>query len=152
MEGGLFGAWAGLARLAALPGVGAVGFFGCALWRSSCWRSCRTCSGVRALMLLRSWLKSVCVIAPLRIMISSSFFYLDYHDQGRLPIPSGIFSEKREAGQVRYWQYGQAENSPDLAISDLTRFLLPACLRVFHLALEHVFLAQRHGDCRRAEF
>ena len=28
-----------------------------------------------------------------------------------------------EAGQVRYWQYGQAENSPDLAISDLSRFL-----------------------------
>ena len=30
---------------------------------------------------------------------------------------------EREAGQVRYWQYGQAENSPDLAISDLSRFL-----------------------------
>src|SRR5208282_1335178 len=119
MEGGLFEAWAGLARLAALPGVGAVGFFGCALWRSSCWRSCRTCSGVRALMLLRSWLKSVCVIAPLRIMISSSFFYLDYHDQGRLPIPS-----RWEAGQVRYWQYGQAKNSPDLAKSDPSRFPL----------------------------
>ncbi len=27
-----------------------------------------------------------------------------------------------------------------------------ACLRVFHLVLEHVFLAQRHCDCRRAEF
>src|SRR5271157_3327704 len=27
-----------------------------------------------------------------------------------------------------------------------------ACLRVFHLALEHVFLAQRHCDCRGAEF
>ena len=25
--------------------------------------------------------------------------------------------------QVRYWQYGQAEKSPDLAISDLSRFL-----------------------------
>jgi hypothetical protein len=28
-----------------------------------------------------------------------------------------------EAGQVRYWQYGQAEKSPDLAILDLSRFL-----------------------------
>ena len=28
-----------------------------------------------------------------------------------------------KAGQVRYWQYGQAEKSPDLAISDLSRFL-----------------------------
>ncbi len=28
-----------------------------------------------------------------------------------------------EAGQVRYWQCGQAEKSPDLAISDLSRFL-----------------------------
>jgi len=27
-----------------------------------------------------------------------------------------------KAGQVRYWQYGQAEKSPDLAISDLSRF------------------------------
>ena len=27
-----------------------------------------------------------------------------------------------------------------------------ACLRVFHLMLEHVFLAQRHCDCRGAEF
>jgi hypothetical protein len=31
--------------------------------------------------------------------------------------------EKAEAGQVRYWQYGQAEKSPDLAISELSRFL-----------------------------
>ncbi len=28
-----------------------------------------------------------------------------------------------KAGRVRYWQYGQAEKSPDLAISDLSRFL-----------------------------
>src|SRR5208283_3295173 len=27
-----------------------------------------------------------------------------------------------------------------------------ACLRVFYLLLEQVFLAQRHGDCRGAEF
>ncbi len=27
-----------------------------------------------------------------------------------------------KAGQVRYWQYGQAQKSPDLAISDLSRF------------------------------
>ena len=33
-----------------------------------------------------------------------------------------------EAGQVRYWQYGQAESSPDLAISDLSRFLEPVPL------------------------
>jgi hypothetical protein len=31
--------------------------------------------------------------------------------------------KRRKAGQVRYWQYGQAEKSPDLAISDLSRFL-----------------------------
>ena len=30
---------------------------------------------------------------------------------------------ERKAGQVRYWQCGQAEKSPDLAISDLSRFL-----------------------------
>jgi len=30
-----------------------------------------------------------------------------------------------KAGQVRYWQCGQAEKSPDLAISDLSRFLCP---------------------------
>ncbi len=28
-----------------------------------------------------------------------------------------------KAGQVRYWQYGRAEKSPDLAILDLSRFL-----------------------------
>ena len=34
----------------------------------------------------------------------------------------------RKAGQIRYWQYGQAEKSPDLAISDLSRLprLCPA--------------------------
>ena len=30
---------------------------------------------------------------------------------------------QQEAGRVRYWQYGQAEKSPDLAISDPSRFL-----------------------------
>jgi len=35
-------------------------------------------------------------------------------------------AESGKAGQVRYWQYGQAERSPDLAISDLSRF--PACV------------------------
>ena len=41
--------------------------------------------------------------------------------------PADVRKRKREseAGQVRYWQYGQAENSPDLAISDLSRFLSP---------------------------
>ena len=34
----------------------------------------------------------------------------------------GEGSEAGEAGQVRYWQYGQAEKSPDLAISDMSRF------------------------------
>ena len=29
----------------------------------------------------------------------------------------------QKAGRVRYWQYEQAEKSPDLAISDLSRFL-----------------------------
>ena len=43
---------------------------------------------------------------------------------------SGKRDTKREAGQVRYWQYGQAENSPDLAISDLSRFLSPVPLPV----------------------
>ena len=32
---------------------------------------------------------------------------------------------RRKAGRVRYWQYGQAEKSPDLAISDLSRFRFP---------------------------
>jgi len=32
---------------------------------------------------------------------------------------------ERKAGRVRYWRYGQAEKSPDLAISDLSRFLPP---------------------------
>jgi len=31
----------------------------------------------------------------------------------------------RKAGQVHYWQYGQPEKSPDLAISDLSRFRFP---------------------------
>ena len=30
---------------------------------------------------------------------------------------------REKAGQARYWRYGQAEKSPDLAISDLSRFL-----------------------------
>ena len=30
---------------------------------------------------------------------------------------------REKAGRVRYWQYGQAEKSPDLAISDPSRFL-----------------------------
>ena len=29
---------------------------------------------------------------------------------------------ERKAGQVRYWQYGLAKSSPDLAILDLSRF------------------------------
>ena len=33
-----------------------------------------------------------------------------------------LIHAKRKAGRVRYWQYGQAEKSPDLAISDLSRF------------------------------
>ena len=39
---------------------------------------------------------------------------------------SGTGTGKAGQGQVRYWQYGQAENSPDLAISDLSRFLFPS--------------------------
>ncbi len=35
----------------------------------------------------------------------------------------GEFWDGQKAGRVRYWQYGQAEKSPDLAISDLSRFL-----------------------------
>src|SRR5271157_4644583 len=35
---------------------------------------------------------------------------------------SGKRVESGKAGQVRYWQYGQAAKSPDLAISDLSRF------------------------------
>ena len=34
-------------------------------------------------------------------------------------------SESEKAGQVRYWRYGQAEKSPDLAISDPSLFPLP---------------------------
>ncbi len=44
-------------------------------------------------------------------------------ESGKRDIESGKRDREREAGQVRYWQYGQAENSPDLAISDLSRFL-----------------------------
>ena len=33
---------------------------------------------------------------------------------------------RAKAGQVRYWQYGQAEKLPDLAISDLGPVSLPA--------------------------
>ena len=40
---------------------------------------------------------------------------------------SAIGNMSGKAGQVRYWQYGQAENSPDLAISDLSRFLFRSC-------------------------
>src|SRR5208337_4611306 len=36
---------------------------------------------------------------------------------------SGSGKRERKAGRVRYWRYGQAEKSPDLAISDLSRFL-----------------------------
>ena len=35
---------------------------------------------------------------------------------------SGTGAESGKAGRVHYWQYGQAEKSPDLAISDLSRF------------------------------
>ncbi len=35
---------------------------------------------------------------------------------------SGKRKAKRKAGQVRYWQYGLAKSSPDLAILDLSRF------------------------------
>ena len=40
---------------------------------------------------------------------------------------------QREAGQVRYWQYGQAEKSPDLAVSDPSRFLGTPDPRESHL-------------------
>ena len=35
---------------------------------------------------------------------------------------AGESGGRGKAGQVRYWQYGQAEKSPDLAISDPSRF------------------------------
>ena len=38
------------------------------------------------------------------------------------PVSAELAARKREAGRVRYWQCGQAEKSPDLAISDLSRF------------------------------
>src|SRR5437016_9474103 len=62
MEGGLFGAWVGLARLAFLADGWTAGCFGCGYSRSSCWRICCACPGVSPLMLLRSSLKSLCVI------------------------------------------------------------------------------------------
>ena len=39
------------------------------------------------------------------------------------PGKRGVSEDRGKAGQVRYWQCGQAEKSPDLAISDLSRFL-----------------------------
>ena len=42
----------------------------------------------------------------------------------------------RKAGQVRYWQYGQAGDSPNLAISDLSRFPLPNGLSCVQSAAE----------------
>ena len=42
--------------------------------------------------------------------------------------------QKREAGRVRYWQYGQADNSPDLSISDLCRFLSSSAVHVLDVA------------------
>ena len=41
---------------------------------------------------------------------------------------SSRVERRGKAGQVRYWQYGLAESSPDLAISDLSRFPLPVPL------------------------
>ena len=38
------------------------------------------------------------------------------------PQPGANRVEKREAGQVHYWQYGLAGNSPNLAKSDPSRF------------------------------
>ncbi len=52
MEERLFEASAGLARLAALPDVEAIGFFGWVRCLSSRWRSCLTCSGDRPLRLV----------------------------------------------------------------------------------------------------
>jgi len=53
----------------------------------------------------------------------------------------------QEAGQVRYWQYGEAENSPDLAISDLSRFLSDrSCLNpvaLYHLPVPGMPLNRR---------
>jgi len=39
-------------------------------------------------------------------------------------VRSGKRDREREAGQVRYWKYRQAGESPNLAISDLSRFPL----------------------------
>src|SRR5208337_464860 len=42
---------------------------------------------------------------------------------GKEEIPGRwIIVEREKTGQIRYWQYGQVEKSPDLAISDLSRF------------------------------
>jgi hypothetical protein len=59
------------------------------------------------------------------------FLYERLNFDRSLNIPDGAFRVvvtnvlgSGKAGRVRYWQYGQAEKSPDLAISDPSRFLL----------------------------
>ena len=48
-------------------------------------------------------------------------------EAGKRDRESGATGKRdRKAGQVRYWQYGQAENSPHLAISDLPASFCPA--------------------------
>jgi hypothetical protein len=59
--------------------------------------------------------------------------------------------DERKAGQVRYGQCGQAEKSPDLAISDLSRFLCPYCQRFPHRVRATVSPIQSsHHACFRS--
>ena len=43
---------------------------------------------------------------------------------------AAFYLETEKAGQVRYWQYGLAGNSPNLAKSDPSRFPLPDPSRI----------------------
>ena len=63
--------------------------------------------------------------AHLKLVLAADFDEIGDADlavRSRLSTAS-CFWRGPKTGQVRYWQYGQAEKSPDLAISDLSRFL-----------------------------
>jgi len=71
-------------------------------------------------------------VTELGTFLNSAFAYLSSDPASSLT-KSRVIMEKvllalyrgaREAGQVRYWQYGQAENSPDLGAGSGTGPLL----------------------------
>ena len=84
MEGGFF-AWAGLARLAALAGVGAAGFFGWASWLVELLAKLPHLLRRQALDAAQEVVEIAVRHRSIRVIISLSFFYLDYHGWGLLP-------------------------------------------------------------------